>query len=51
MNYYVCESVTYFECDVKISDESVYPFQSYETLYLAGVCLNLDKLTNFCKNG
>ena len=28
---YVCDPVTYFECDVKISDESVYPFQSYET--------------------
>ena len=35
---HVCDPVTYFECDVKISDESVYPLQSYETLYWAGVC-------------
>ena len=28
----MCDPVTYFECDVKISEEFVYPFQSYETL-------------------
>ena len=28
---------------MKMSDESAYPFQSYETLYWAGVCLTLDK--------
>ena len=48
----MCDPVTYFECDVKISEEFVYPFQSYETLNWAGVCLTRDKPTyNYCKNG
>ena len=35
---HVCHPVTYLECDVEISNKSVYPFQSYEALYWAGVC-------------
>ena len=43
--------MTYFECDVKILNESVYPFQSYDTLYWAGVCVTWDKPANYCENG
>ena len=43
--------VTYFECYVKISDGSLCPFQSYETLYWAGLYLTSDKPTKYCKNG